>query len=157
MDLRIADLLPESTVDGPGLRYVVFFQGCNHFCPGCHNPKTWDPNGGRLVNVFDILNDIEKYKDVTGVTLSGGEPLLQLEECHALIYGIFNRFPHLNIVLYTGYKIEEVIAMGDKVQELITKVDYIVDGCFKQELKRELPYRGSSNQRFIKVLTAKVG
>lgn len=155
--LQIAGLLPESTVDGPGLRYVVFTQGCRHYCQDCHNPGTWDEAGGETKNIYDILNDIQLYSDeITGVTISGGEPMLQLDKVWKLIYGILLRFPHLNITIYTGYKVEEVLTMGDVAQKIVSSVDYIIDGCYMKELKQELPFRGSANQRFIKVLTARI-
>ena len=80
--IRISGIESESIVDGEGIRYVVFTQGCPHHCPGCHNPQTHPFGGGKLVLIEDILDDISKRKDwIDGITLSGGEPFCQIYQC----------------------------------------------------------------------------
>lgn len=75
--IRLASIAEESVVDGPALRYVIFTQGCIRACPGCHNPQTHSFQGGKLVNIDTIFNDIKKNPLIHGVTFSGGEPFLQ--------------------------------------------------------------------------------
>ena len=77
--LRIAGIERDSIVDGPGIRYVIFTQGCPHHCPGCHNPQTHDPAGGREADVEEIVRQIDADPLISGVTFSGGEPFLQAE------------------------------------------------------------------------------
>ena len=80
--IRISGIEPESIVDGEGIRYVIFTQGCPHHCPGCHNPQTHPFGGGKLVSIEDILDDISKRKKwIDGITLSGGEPFCQIYQC----------------------------------------------------------------------------
>lgn len=80
MKIRIAGISKESLVDGPGIRYVIFAQGCLHNCIGCHNPSTHPLDGGYLVDINEIYNDIISNKFIDGVTFSGGEPFLQVNE-----------------------------------------------------------------------------
>ena len=77
MKLRIAGLTKESVVDGPGIRFVVFVQGCPHHCPGCHNPETWDFTAGKELTVDELFAQIKDTRLLQGVTFSGGEPFAQ--------------------------------------------------------------------------------
>ncbi|NLJ76759.1 MAG: anaerobic ribonucleoside-triphosphate reductase activating protein [Peptococcaceae bacterium] len=153
MEIRIAGIVRESVVDGPGFRFVVFTQGCCHCCPGCHNPDTWDPRGGDLVRTAELLARIKKEKLIKGVTFSGGEPFLQAGPLAQL--GRQIKTLRLDIITYTGYTWEELqtLAFRDRdVEGLILVSDYIVDGPFiRGERDFELPFRGSRNQRIIDV------
>ena len=105
--IRISGITPESIVDGEGIRYVIFTQGCPHHCPGCHNPSTHQFNGGKVVAIHDILTDIEKNsKYIDGITLSGGEPFCQIDQC-----GIIAKKAQklgLTVWCYTGFSFEEL-------------------------------------------------
>jgi len=151
--LKISGVAKESVVDGPGLRLVVFAQGCNRACPGCHNPASWDPNGGVEVTAADLLAQISGAKLLKGVTFSGGEPFLQAWPLALL--GEEIKKTGLDLITYTGYTWEElwVKAEGDPgVRGLLAVTDYLVDGAFlKEERSWVLPFRGSANQRFIDV------
>lgn len=148
--LRIAGVTKESVVDGPGLRAVVFFQGCPHRCPGCHNPETWDDKGGYLLSVEEVWASLDYNPLLTGITLSGGEPLLQ--PAPALTLAGLARAHGGNVVLYTGYKWEEITGFAAcKIKELLRLVDLLIDGPFLLEEKEELAFRGSRNQRMIDV------
>jgi len=153
MELRIAGLIRESVVDGPGIRSVVFAQGCPRFCPGCHNPEAIDPSGGRVVEHQEILDVIENTGLLRGVTFSGGEPFMQAEGFAQLGKQIKEK--GLDIMTYTGYTWEELLHMGKKnrkVMELLSVSDYLVDGPFiETEKDLNLPFRGSRNQRVIDV------
>lgn len=149
---RISGISKESVVDGEGLRYTVFFQGCKHACPGCQNPETWDINGGEELDLQDVLNQIPVYDLISGVTLSGGDPFFQAPAASELA-ACFQR-AGLNVWVYTGFTWEQ---LQDKLNEpgyekLLRNTNVLVDGRYMQT-QRDLaaPYRGSSNQRLIDV------
>lgn len=150
--LRVAGFVKESTVDGPGFRYVIFTQGCPHHCKGCHNPDTHDFNGGTLVNINEIAMDINKNPLLKGVTLSGGDPFIQAKVLSNLLKKIDKR---LSVITYTGFEYEYLIKnASDKngYLDLLEMTDVLIDSKFEESLKTdELPYRGSSNQRAIDV------
>ena len=138
--MRIAGLIPCSFVNGDGARYVVFTQGCPHHCPGCQNPETWDPTGGTEISVTEIAADFRKHRLLDGITLSGGDPFYQQEECIALL----NLLPDVNVWLYTGYEYEDICDTP-----LAKLANVLVVGKFVEELRCEGEMYGSSNQRII--------
>jgi len=156
MELRIAGTVRESVVDGPGLRFVIFAQGCKHGCPGCHNPDTWDLSGGTLVKTKDLLEQIKAVKLIKGVTFSGGEPFLQALPLAWI--GREVKMLGLDVITYTGYTWENLLALAEvdqAVKELLLVSDYIVDGPFiLAERDLDLPFRGSRNQRMIDVVNS---
>lgn len=151
MKLRIAGILKESVVDGPGIRYVIFTQGCLHNCPGCHNPETHDLNGGYEIDTDEIIRDIDNCHLLSGVTFSGGEPFLQAESLVPLAIEIRKR--SLSIVSYSGYTFEELTGSEDRSKrELLESLDTLIDGKFDLSLRDiSLKFRGSKNQRIIDV------
>lgn len=146
--MRIAGTLPCSLVNGEGIRFVVFLQGCAHYCKGCQNPETWDFNGGQEVDPEDIARQYRKHDHMLeGITLSGGDPFYQQEECMKLL----DLLPGVNVWVYTGFRYEEI-----QNTDLARRADVIVDGPYMEDLRTEtLPYRGSSNQRIIRRTIAK--
>ena len=153
--LKINGIVAESIVDGPGLRFVIFTQGCPHCCPGCHNPQTHDPEGGHFTDTEALLSAISENPLLEGVTFSGGEPFLQsgaLAELGGKIQAL-----GLDVVTYTGYTLEELRAKGDlDTDRLLSVTDLLVDGPFVRALRNTaLAYRGSENQRLI-VLSEKI-
>lgn len=149
MLMRIAGIMPESIVDGQGIRFVVFLQGCPHHCPGCHNPETHDFFGGKQVELESTIQKMEEYPYIDGITLSGGEPLLQVEACLALAKHAKKR--GLSVWLYTGFTFEELQNSDDpKLYELLHYVDIMVDGKFDiSKRSLDLLFCGSSNQRVL--------
>ena len=147
--IRIAGIVRESIVDGPGLRFAVFCQGCPHGCPGCHNQETHDFNGGYDCDISKIVDAVDKDPLLDGVTFSGGEPFCQPGAFSALAEEIKKR--GLNIMAYSGYTYEELTAMKDpEVDKLLSMIDWLVDGRFIQDQKDlTLLFRGSANQRVI--------
>ncbi len=148
-ELRICGIEPESIVDGEGIRYVVFVQGCPHHCPGCHNPESHPFGGGRPVGIDELFKEICDNPLLKGVTFSGGEPFCQPEPLAELA-----RMAHgkgLNITTYTGYRYEELLQMQDQgVAALLGQTDVLIDGLFLLEEKDlTLAFRGSRNQRII--------
>lgn len=147
--LRIAGLVKESVVDGPGLRGVVFFQGCPHQCDGCHNPETWDPAGGALYTEEEVWRMLEYHPLLSGITLSGGEPFFQPKG--ALGLAERTRRAGGDLIIYTGYLWEELMAKEDPLIRRILDLTFLlVDGPYKKEEKETRPtFRGSRNQRLI--------
>jgi len=152
-EIRLAGVVRESIVDGPGIRLAVFTQGCPHHCQGCHNPQTHDFNGGYMSNTDNILKAVKQNPMLQGVTFSGGEPFMQCEplcelaqKCHQL---------GLNIMVYTGFTFEQLQAGFDQHpqwKQLLENSDILVDGKFVyKEKSMLLPFRGSKNQRILDV------
>lgn len=148
-NLNIYGLVQDSIVDGPGLRYAVFVQGCTHGCPGCHNPDSQPAGVGTTHAVDEVLADIRKNPLVHAVTLSGGEPFEQPEACAALAQAL--KAEGYNVWTYTGYLFEDLLARDDEhVRTLLQNTDVLVDGPFVESLKSlDLKWCGSSNQRLI--------
>ena len=151
MKIRLAGLQPESIVDGPGIRFTVYFQGCSHRCPGCHNPETHDAAGGSLVDLEQLLEQIDCSRAVDGVTFSGGEPFEQTPAAAALAAEVIKL--GLDLVIYSGYTFEELISksLSDQSTGYLLKTgSLLVDGPFVlAEKDLNLAYRGSRNQRLI--------
>ena len=151
--LRLAGVVRESIVDGPGIRMTVFVQGCPHHCKGCHNQHTWDFEGGYMSSVERVLEEAAKDKLLRGVTLSGGEPFTQAKALTVLAKGA--RAMGLNVFCYTGYTFEQLYEQFDKhpeFRELLEQCDWLVDGRFiEEEMSLMLHFRGSRNQRILDV------
>ncbi len=150
MKLRIADIVNDSIVDGPGLRLTVFVQGCIHNCKGCHNPLTHDINGGTIVDSDDILNKFFENPLLDGITFSGGEPFLQPEPLSVIAKKIKEK--GFNVIVYTGFLWEKLMEDKEKYMCLLKYTDVLIDGPFIEEQKSyELEFKGSKNQRTIDV------
>ena len=150
--VRISGLKKHSSVNGPGVRYVLFFQGCPHHCPGCQNPETHDPVGGTECEISEVVQEILQTKYLDGLTFSGGDPLLQPEAVIEIAAAAKNA--GLNLWLYTGWTFEQIQngAAGEKAKEALTQLDVLVDGPFVEKLKTgRAIWRGSDNQRLIDV------
>lgn len=149
--MRYHNITKDDMLNGDGLRAVLWTAGCPHKCPGCQNPVTWDENGGLEFddNAKKELFEILSRPYISGLTLSGGDPLLpsNRDELTELIKEVKSEFPNKTIWLYTGYLWKEI-----KDLELINYIDIVVDGRFLENLKKtQLKWRGSSNQRVIDV------
>lgn len=149
--IRIAGIVRESIVDGPGIRFTVFCQGCPHACEGCHNPETHDFTGGSDCSIDRLLEEIEKNPLLAGVTFSGGEPFCQARGFAELAKKV--REKNLSITVFSGYTLEQLNEMGkqdEDVRELLQLTDILIDGPYIKELRDlTLRFRGSSNQRVI--------
>ncbi len=150
-NLRISGIIPESIVDGPGIRYTIFVQGCPHHCPGCHNPQTHNFEGGTIKTIESIAKDVRKNPLICGVTFSGGEPMCQAAPLTALAKDL--RRCGKDIICYTGYTFEELMEHQDPQQmELLEECRYLIDGPFLQSKKSMMvKFRGSTNQRILDV------
>lgn len=149
MEIRLAGVEPESIVDGPGYRFAIFVQGCPHHCPQCHNPATHDLGGGTLVDTAEIIARLGGNPLVRGVTLSGGEPMLQAAALCEVAQAAKAR--GMNVWCYTGYTLEQLMEKNDAAQHrLLALVDVLVDGPYiDAQRSLELLFCGSRNQRLI--------
>ena len=149
--IRVAGVIENSTVDGPGFRTVIFTQGCPHHCEGCHNPETWSCDGGTLIEVKDLADLIMKNPYCTAITLSGGEPMSQAVELCELLDVFKSVGKSYHVMTFTGYTFEHLWDSGSiHMKELISRSDLVVDGPFVMtEKSLELYYRGSRNQRIL--------
>lgn len=148
-----ADLQTDSIVDGPGLRTVIWTQGCHHHCKGCQNPQTWSFEGGGLVPIKEVLKEIDKLEYQSGLTFSGGDPMYQPYACNEIAK--YAKSKNLNIWVYTGFTFEELIDLSKKdpiYLDFLKNIDVLVDGRFiLEERDLSLLFRGSRNQRLIDV------
>lgn len=143
--MRIAGLIKNSVVNGVGIRDVIFTQGCSHHCKGCHNPHTWNSKGGEEVTAKEIADQLKNSNN--NVTISGGEPLEQIQEVTELLSELHKQGK--DAWLYTGYTFEN-IGMGIWLILYANGVTVVVDGTFQEDKKDlTLQFRGSSNQRLI--------
>lgn len=151
--IRLAAILPESLVNGKGIRRVLFAQGCPHNCRGCFSPHTHSYTDGALVDMDEIIHDIKRNPLLRGVTFSGGEPWDQADKFAYIAEKV--KGLGLNIWCYTGYTIEYILEHQQERKgwtELLQYIDVLVDGKFEEDKKIEgLKFRGSSNQRIIDV------
>ncbi len=145
MKIRVLDIVRGTTVDGPGFRTSIYFAGCRHACPGCHNPQSWDFGSGVEMDLDEIM-EIVREEDFD-VTLSGGDPLYHPEAVRELSRRVVDA-GH-KVWLYTGFTIEE-IESDPRLADALEFIDTIVDGPYVEALRdTDLLFRGSSNQRII--------
>lgn len=153
MRIKLFGTANDSIVDGPGIRYAVFTQGCPHNCEGCHNPKSHDPNGGYFEETGSIINKVKANPLLDGVTLSGGEPFMQAKACAEIARAAHDM--GMNVVTYTGFTFEELMQGANAengFDELLEATDILVDGKFVLEKRSiDLNFKGSSNQRLLDV------
>jgi anaerobic ribonucleoside-triphosphate reductase activating protein len=153
MKIRLAGIVNESVVDGPGIRMAVFTQGCPHHCAGCQNPETHDFMGGYLADTDEILKPMANRKYIKGLTVSGGEPLCQVQAVAELAKK--TKAMGKDVVIYTGYLVEELLEKAKEdanIVELLQNTDYLIDGPFIESQKSlHLVFRGSVNQRVIDI------
>jgi anaerobic ribonucleoside-triphosphate reductase activating protein len=146
VELNLHHVLPQSSAHGPGVRCVLWVQGCSLACPGCCSPGSHDAASGSPVPVEDLLRRLEEAQSrIDGVTLSGGEPLEQPAALLELLHGLRAR-TRLSVVLSTGYELAEVEAqpLGPRI---LARVDVVIAGRFVRALAVENPLIGSSNRR----------
>ena len=148
-----APLQTDSIVDGPGIRAVIWTQGCKHHCKGCHNQETWDFEGGSLYSVDEVKKQMRALENHDGITLSGGDPFFQPEACYELAK--YAKKLGLNIWCYTGFDFEVLVRRSKNDQgilNLLNNIDVLVDGKFDISKKSfDALFRGSYNQKIIDV------
>lgn len=143
--INVAAEMPESVANGPGLRYVLWVQGCRLSCPGCFNPDFQPLVNNRLVSVASLLQRILELDRIEGVTFTGGEPVLQARSLYYLAAELKRR--GLSIVCFSGYTLAELEERGPYTRGLLAMTDILIDGRYERNRRAPLLWRGSSNQR----------
>ena len=153
--MRYAGIIKNDIAAGPGLCVTFFTQGCPHKCLGCHNPETWDFNGGLEFHP-DVIQEITEALTANGIKrklcIMGGEPLCPENEFLTLliITEVRKQIPEVPIFLWTGYTLEELVHKGNRIKSILSEIDCLIDGPYIEELRdTTLLMRGSSNQRII--------
>lgn len=151
--MNILYTYPETIVDGEGIRYSIYLAGCEHRCPGCHNPESWNPHAGSELTeerISAIIREINVNPLLDGVTFSGGDPFFHPEAFLLLIERI-RRETQQNIWCYTGYTYEKIVS-DPRLAPLLEYIDVLVEGRFVETLySPHLEFRGSSNQRIMRL------
>lgn len=147
--LRIFEHRSPVKVLGPYARAVIWVQGCDFGCKGCIVPESWDRDAAEEVDILDLVAWTLNQPNIEGITLSGGEPMLQAEALSMLIDQL-REVRNLGVMCYTGYRFENLKSQGDIAQKnLLTKIDLLIDGTYQESLQADLLWRGSSNQRLL--------
>lgn len=145
--LRVLSIVEGTSVDGPGLRTAIYLAGCNHACPGCHNPQSWDFQAGTPMSAEEIMEIVRRNQ--APVTFSGGDPFYSLPVLLPLLKQL--KAEGYNVWCYTGFTFEQLQEM-ETTHSALPYIDVLVDGPFIMSLRDEhLPFRGSSNQRIIDI------
>jgi anaerobic ribonucleoside-triphosphate reductase activating protein len=147
--LRIHAIEPRSRANGPGARFVVWLQGCTLGCPGCFNPATHEPAGGREVSVAELAAQLARARDIEGLSLSGGEPLQQPAAAAALLDAA--RALGLSTLAFSGYTLDEIRALPGG-PAVLARLDVLIDGRYRSGERLATGLRGSANQQ-IHLLT----
>lgn len=151
--MNLLNVYKETISDGPGLRYAIYLAGCTHACPGCHNPRSWDPEAGIPLTeamVQDMVRDIVSNPLLDGVTISGGDPFYDPEGLLWLLRLLREGTGGMNLWCYTGYTIEELLA-SPRLRAPLAYIDVLIDGRYVAALHDpHLAWRGSSNQRILR-------
>jgi anaerobic ribonucleoside-triphosphate reductase activating protein len=146
LKLRVAHFIPKTSALGPGDRFVLYLQGCPFKCRGCCSPEWRDTRKGKLYAVSELISLMEKYQPLDGLTISGGEPLLQVSSLKTLIDEVRKNFPNWTIIVFTGYSVEE---LTEEQKSLLELTDLAVCGPFILETFSCFGLRGSENQKFL--------
>lgn len=155
--LRVAGIIEESIVDGPGLRTTIFFQGCRHHCEGCHNPQTWSFEGGTEYTPEELLEKVQVNKLIDKITLSGGDPLYQDHKDFMKFISLLKENGYTDIILYTGFTLEEIQDSfmpeyySARDLQILDQVVFVTDPFVLSEKSMEVRFRGSTNQRVQKI------
>ena len=146
MKLRVFNILKNTKVEGPGIRYSIWVQGCSRHCKGCQAVHTWSHGGGSLLDTDVILADIKAQSGIEGVTFLGGEPFEQAEALGIIAEEV--QKAGLSVLCFTGGYLEE-LEKDSKNKKLLDNIDLLIDGPFVAEkLDYSRPWCGSSNQRY---------
>jgi anaerobic ribonucleoside-triphosphate reductase activating protein len=154
--ITLSGFIEDSIVDGPGLRFVVFFQGCSRHCPNCHNKNTWSFDEGKSYLISDIVEKVKSFELLNGVTISGGEPLDNQEALLEFLLELRKVLTrHQNIMIYTGYEYQDLLDQirlepDCLVGKILANTDILKCGPYVENLKTlDIPFLGSSNQQLI--------
>ncbi|PLX17748.1 MAG: hypothetical protein C0601_06875 [Candidatus Muiribacterium halophilum] len=145
MYARLNHIILKTSVEGPGVRTALWFQGCSHRCDGCFAKHTWEKDKGFSKKVSEIIGLILS-QETRGITISGGEPFDQFDQLYDIIHGVKEK---KDIIVFTGYEYHELLKKDKRCSELLENIDLLIDGRFIQiEKEAKRPFVGSKNQNF---------
>lgn len=154
--MRYAGIIKNDFSAAPGVSVTFFTQGCPHRCEGCHNPETWDFEGGEEVThdtILDVIEAITANGLHRNLCIMGGEPLCPENQflTNLIINSVKEKLPDTKVYLWTGYYLKDLDFNNNRIEQILDKVDYIIDGPFEKD-KRDITLfmRGSSNQHILK-------
>lgn len=154
--MRYAGIIKNDFSAAPGVSVTFFTQGCPHRCEGCHNPETWDFDGGEEVThdtILDVIEAITANGLHRNLCIMGGEPLCSENQflTNLIINSVKEKLPDTKVYLWTGYYLKDLDFNNNRIEQILDKVDYIIDGPFEKD-KRDITLfmRGSSNQHILK-------
>ena len=154
--MRIAKIKYNDTVDGEGICVSLWTQGCSHHCEGCHNPETWDENGGYEISLEDLKKTIIEAIPANGIkrnfSVLGGEPFSpnNISNIAKILEEVRKVYPDIKIFVWTGYKLEQLLKLYDNMNKILSNIDVLIDGPFiLKQRDITLKLRGSSNQRIL--------
>ena len=154
--MRIAKIKYNDTVDGEGICVSLWTQGCSHHCEGCHNPETWDENGGYEISLEDLKKTIIEAIPANGIkrnfSVLGGEPFSpnNISNIAKILEEVRKVYPDIKIFVWTGYKLEQLLKLYDNMNKILSNIDILIDGPFiLKQRDITLKLRGSSNQRIL--------
>lgn len=154
--MRIAKIKYNDTVDGEGICVSLWTQGCSHHCEGCHNPETWDENGGYEISLEDLKKTIIEAIPANGIkrnfSVLGGEPFSpnNIDNTVKILEEVRKTYPDIKIFVWTGYKLEQLLKLYDNMNKILSNIDILIDGPFiLKQRDITLKLRGSSNQRIL--------
>jgi len=146
--LNVAKIVEQSKVNGPGLRFTIWVQGCSLRCEGCINKELWPKKTNQLIKLSDLLDRILNTPNIEGVTYTGGEPFEQAEALYYL--STLLKEKGYSIVSYSGFTYEEILNSDDKFKKLLlSTLDILIDGRYEKDKSAPLLWRGSTNQRVL--------
>ncbi|MBE7706420.1 MAG: anaerobic ribonucleoside-triphosphate reductase activating protein [Cyanobacteria bacterium SIG30] len=147
--MRIYQIIEKTSVEGPGIRFCIWAQGCSRHCEGCFAKETWNHSGGIEYSVEEIFEKIKNTKEIEGVTFLGGEPFEQAKDFALLAKKI--KSLGLSVLCFTGFTIEELKKSNNKhIKDFLDNIDLLIDSPFEQDkISLDMPWIGSSNQRYI--------
>lgn len=153
--MKYSGIIENDFSAAPGVCVTVFTQGCPHHCKGCHNPETWDFNGGLTASrefIWKVVNALRANNIHRDLCIMGGEPLCKenLEFTSYLVQNIKWRLADVKVYIWTGYIYEELDRSIPTMNLILKMTDCLIDGPYIEELRDiTLPMRGSSNQRIL--------
>ena len=154
--MRIAKIKYNDTVDGEGICVSLWTQGCSHHCEGCHNPETWDENGGYEISLEDLKKTIIEAIPANGIkrnfSILGGEPFSpnNIDNTAKILEEVRKAYPDIKIFVWTGYKLEQLLKLYDNMNKILSNIDVLIDGPFiLKQRDITLKLRGSDNQRIL--------
>lgn len=147
MNLEYGFFWPSTRALGPGKRFAIWAQGCPRSCFKCASPELQPTGEGKSVDVETFADMIVQTPEINGITISGGEPMMQADALEALLDAVSRERPELTVILFTGFRIEDL--QSQRHRALLRHVDVLIDGEYVDSLNDDIGLRGSSNQRIL--------